>query len=48
LAHECVATDSGLIFIFHAERGGRYMVDAVPDVLAPDDNEAGGAARAIE
>jgi hypothetical protein len=31
-----VATDSGLVFIIHAERGGRYILNAVPDLLAPE------------
>jgi hypothetical protein len=37
LVFQRVATDSGLVFIIHAERGRRNMLDAVPDVLAPED-----------
>jgi hypothetical protein len=36
LVFQCVATDSGMAFIVHAEGGGRYMLDAVPDLLAPE------------
>jgi hypothetical protein len=35
LVFQRVATDSGLVFMVHAERGGQWVLDAVPDLLAP-------------
>jgi hypothetical protein len=40
LVFQRLATDSGLVFMVHAERGGRWILDAVPDPLAPDDDAA--------
>jgi hypothetical protein len=40
LVFQRVATTDGLVFLLHAERGGRYILDAVPDLLAPGDMKA--------
>jgi hypothetical protein len=37
-AHQQVVTDDGHVFQLHAERGGCWVLDAIPDDLAlPDD-----------
>jgi hypothetical protein len=36
LVFQRVATADGLVFLLHAERGVRYMLDAVPGLLAPE------------
>jgi hypothetical protein len=43
-AHQQVVTDDGHVFQLHAERSGRWVLDAIPDDLAGADDE-GGASR---
>jgi hypothetical protein len=42
LVFQRVATSDGLVFLIHTEPGGRYVLDAVPDLLAPGDSKSEG------
>ena len=45
-AHQQVVTNGSQVFELHAERGGRWVLDAIPDELALPDNLDDMASRA--
>jgi hypothetical protein len=45
-AHQQVVTAGGEVFEVHAERGGHWVLDAIPEDLAPPNDKDDAATRA--